>query len=161
VALVSLIRDATQGNNYYLKESDGTVKLDSSHGYYYQVQTQMLTCDVNVCTFVEGKEKRFTLPDNNHFGKSTRAFLYDLSATRGLGQLVQYTQDNICSSIATDSELPSGDRPSNSNPISSSNTSSYTIAGEHTFCYFHGPVNRSMIACDNPDSFSAQLICTM
>ena len=47
-----------------------------------------------------------------------------------------YTQDNICSFIATDSELPSSDQPSNSNTSNSStNTSSYTAVDEHTFCF--------------------------
>ena len=56
------IQDAMQDKSFYLKESDGTVKLDSSHAYYYQVQTQMFICDVDysyfcVCTFAKDEEK--------------------------------------------------------------------------------------------------------
>lgn len=47
------IQEAAQDKMFCLqKGSDGTYKLDHSHAYYYQVQTQMFVCDVQYCDFV-------------------------------------------------------------------------------------------------------------
>ena len=41
------IQDATQDKSFNLKGSDGTVKMDGSHAYYYHVQTQIFICDAD------------------------------------------------------------------------------------------------------------------
>ena len=52
---------ASQDSKFCLKKVNGSLQLDSSHAYYYQVQTQLFVCDVEhcdfcVCTFVEDDE---------------------------------------------------------------------------------------------------------
>ena len=60
---------ASQDSTFCLKKVDGSLRLDNSHTYYYQIQTQLFVCDVEycdfcVCTFVEDDESKglhFTL----------------------------------------------------------------------------------------------------
>ena len=44
---------AAEDKHFCLKQnSDGSLSLDHSHAYYYQVQTQMFVCEVDYCDFV-------------------------------------------------------------------------------------------------------------
>ena len=54
---------ASRDRTFYLKEVDGSLQLDNSHAYYYQIQTQLFVsnveyCDFCVCTFVEDDESK-------------------------------------------------------------------------------------------------------
>ena len=54
---------ASQDRTFCLKEVDGSLQLDNSHAYYYQIQTQLFVCNVEycdfcVCTFVEDDESK-------------------------------------------------------------------------------------------------------
>jgi len=51
-----------------LNESDGSLHLDPSHAYYYQVQTQMFMCKVNYCVCTFPKE---TLGPSMHIERIT------------------------------------------------------------------------------------------
>ena len=54
---------ASRDSTFCLKIVDGSLRLDNSHAYYYQIQTQLFVCDVGycdfcVCTFVEDDESK-------------------------------------------------------------------------------------------------------
>ena len=47
------INDSVNDKHYCLKKDhSGTIHLDQSHAYYYQVQTQIFICEVEYCDFV-------------------------------------------------------------------------------------------------------------
>ena len=52
----SLQTAVSEDKKFCLKKSDGNLRLDESHAYFYQVQTQLFVCNVDyadfcVCTF--------------------------------------------------------------------------------------------------------------
>ena len=47
----SIDKAATHDKKFCLKKIDGSLSLDKTHAYYYQVQTQMFVCDVSYCEF--------------------------------------------------------------------------------------------------------------
>ena len=52
-----MVAAARDDPKFYLEEVDGILTLDTSHSYFYQVQTQLFVCDVVysdfcICTFV-------------------------------------------------------------------------------------------------------------
>lgn len=120
------------------------LKLDNSHAYYYQIQTQLFVCDLNycdfcICTFVEDheedslhveriyKNQRFweeCLPKAEYFFKTF--LLLEI-----LGNW--YTRDSIGTTETQNGE-PSA-----------------SVVEKETYCYCHGSEEGLMIACDNPD----------
>ena len=146
------IQDAVQDKGFCLKERDGLIKLDCTHAYFYQVQTQMFICDVDyssfcVCTFAEDEmqglhieriTRQQTFWEENK--RKAEYFFRSCLLPEILGNW--FTRDNISTSGSIDSELPSSGEPSSNNYIS---------IEEQTFCYCHGPEEGLMIACDNPD----------
>jgi len=134
----SIFTAARDDPKFCLKETNGILTLDTTHLYYYQVQTQLFVCGVQysdfcVCTFAsEGEEnvyierikKKFTFW-NECVPKAARFFRTYLLPEM-LGNW--YTRPTEF----TSSEL-----------VDSSS--------EPKYCYCRGPKEDRMIACDNPD----------
>ena len=59
--------------NFCLKNNLGHIHLDTSHAYYYQVQTQMFVCDVEYCDFVVCT---FSAEDNMHIEHLFKNFTF-------------------------------------------------------------------------------------
>ena len=145
----SIDKAATYDKTFCLKKIDGSLNLDKTHAYYYQVQTQMFVCDVSycdfcVCTFTCDDpepglyiERIYQDPSfwENCLSKAEHFFKVCL-----LPELVGkwYTRPIV---------KPSGDE---NNPNLDNATSNNSSDHKQLYCYCNGPESGTMIACDNP-----------
>ena len=95
---------SSEDKKFCLKQGDnGCLRLDTSHAYFYQVQTQMWLCNVKysdfcVCTFPEGKAEaslyveRIFPDDVSNIRPISFLFAFCLSWLEG-GIPAQWSQD--------------------------------------------------------------------
>ena len=137
---------AAEDPKFCLKESDGSLSLDCTHSYYYQIQTQMFVCNVEysdfcVCTFAndddEGSVHIERIHKNDRFWAECVLKAEYFFKTCLLPELLGnwYTRPNVSTTNTSRDEQSA--IASTTDPL--------------TFCYCKGPEAGTMIACDNPD----------
>ena len=139
----SLYTAAAQDPKFCLKESNDSLGLDSTHSYYYQIQTQMFVCNVEysdfyVCTFANDDEEGIHIEriyKNDKFWAECVLQAEHFFKTCLLPKLLGnwYTRPNV------------------STKISCEQSSVANTTDTMTYCYCKGPEEGTMIACDNPD----------
>ena len=139
------IQHSMDDKNFCLKNNLGDIHLDTSHAYYYQVQTQMFVCDVEYCDFVVCT---FSAEDNMHIERLSKNFTFwsdRLSKaeifirTCILPELLGkwYTRPIVPNTRAcADSEQANAKEGE-------------ATSKELEYCYCHGPDEGPMIGCDN------------
>lgn len=145
----SVLIAASKDSKFCLQlNSDGLLRLDPGHTYYYQVQTQLFVSDVEysdfcVCTFngdETGIHTERILKDEQFWNDcvvKAQTFFKTCILPELLGKW--YTRPS--SDIQTDSPGPSGITV----------TSQPQLDHERKYCYCGGPEEGRMIGCDNED----------
>jgi len=130
-----------QDSRFCIKEVDGSLRLDNSHAYYYQIQTQLFVCDVEYCdfcvsTFVEDDESK-----GLHIERICKNEVFWLECTLKAEQFFKtcllpeiigkyYTRPNSSLTQVTDNEQPSISDTDTQNLSTSSNSSETSTTGD-------------------------------
>ena len=129
---------ASQDSRFCLKKVDGSLRLDNSHAYYYQIQSQLFVCDVEycefcVCTFVEDDESKGLhierIYKNEGFWLECISKAEQFFKTCLLPEILgkYYTRPNSDLTQVTDNEQPSTSGNNDTQKLSTSSHSSETI----------------------------------
>ena len=155
---------AANDKKFCLKESNGSLYLDHSHPYFYQVQTQIfvcnvLYCDFCVCTFATGEDEQSVHTEriyrNAEFWNDCVSKANCFFRTCILPELMGnwYTRPSITiinedqrSQNEPDEFQQQSHQPERDASSSQHNNSNHPL---QTFCYCKGPDTGKMIACDN------------
>ena len=162
------IKDAALDKDFCLKQQPGEeqFQLDTQHAYYFQVQMQLLVCNVEyvdfcVCTFLRDVRNNYDdsgvhierIYKNPTFWEEYVKKAQDFFKICLLPELIDnwYTRPTFKgSSFNSNLTDVTNDMPGPSaSAISSVDTS--TTQDPQTYCYYHGPEEGFMIGCDNPD----------
>jgi len=137
----SVVAAAQEDPKFCLKEIDGRLCLDTTHSYYYQVQTQLFVCNVEysdfvVCTFASDHEDSIhmeRLNRNNEFWQDcldkARLFFKICLLPELLGSWYTRPTEFTVSAASADT----------------------SVDVQPVYCSCCGPEQGIMIACDNPD----------
>ena len=162
---------AANDRKFCLNERNGSLYLDHSHPYFYQVQTQIfvcnvLYCDFCVCTFANGEDEQSIhierIYRNAEFWNDCVSKANCFFRTCILPELLGnwYTRPSIPISNKDQPSKNERTDESQQQPDHQSHQSEHDAgSSEHdqnnqppqTFCYCKGPDAGKMIACDNSD----------
>lgn len=151
----------TQDKKFCLKpNSDGTLILDRTHAYYYQIQTQIFVCvveycDFVVCTFPENGEPQIVteriFADHDLWSqcvtKSTEFFKVCI-----LPELLGRWYTRPCINVTEPETSAEPDNPTSTialpGPSGLSDPSETESDATKLYCYCQQPEHDEMIACD-------------
>jgi len=170
------LEEAVQEPSFYLIDKDGTLALDNSHSYYYQVQCQLGVTEMDNCFFIVWTPDRLHIEeiqaDESFFEANVtaasiliqKAILPEIIGCWYTKQRQDLTDDvhissenceessSAASTVNTSSTSNSDDPPCASNPQSTGSDNECI-----TYCYCKGKDDGTrMICCDNDNCASGQ-----
>ena len=153
---------ATEDSGFCLKIVDGQLRLDRTHTYYYQIQSQLFVCDVEygdfcVCTFSMNEDESQYLETGMHIERIYKDPDLWTECTTKSSQFFKtcllpeimgnwYTRPSF---TANASNMDLGDLMDFDDTNESTDTPN--VDQPSYYCYCQGPEEGTMIACDNPD----------
>ena len=127
-----------QRADFYLIPQDGDLRLNQKHNYYYQVQGQMMVCNITYCDFVTWMPKGMQIEQirrDDSFCQMMREKLNNFFVKHILPHIltgetapVHHVQSDACSSSG----------------------SPQPHAQDNLYCYCRKEESGNMVACDNP-----------
>ena len=136
----TIVAAARDDPKFCLEEVYGILTLDTSHSYYYQVQTQLFVCDVEyfdfcIWTFASEGEENVHIEQIKNF-----TFWNEICVPRAEKFFRTCLLPELLVNWYT--------RPTE---FTSTNSESLDNSSEPKYCYCRGPKEGRMIPCDNPD----------
>ena len=161
---------------FYLKEKEGTLALDNSHSYYYQVQCQLGISETDKCFFIVWTPERLHIEEiqpNESFFEANVTAANVLIQKAILPEIIgcwftkprQDSMDNApsctdnCEEISSaSSTVNTSGTGNNEDPLCAGNTQNTGSDNEcATYCYCSGRDDGTkMICCDNANCASGQ-----
>lgn len=123
------VRELAASDSACLSTVDGTVMLKKEHSYYYQVQMQMLVCEVGYCDFVLW---------------TTKDFIVLSMCKRMLDRCELYFKVVLLPELCFSHWTRSSDADGQDQEQGSDSS-----ASEEVYCVCRGPESGSMIMCDS------------
>ena len=144
------LEKASDDKHFYLqKDSDGKLKLDSNHIYYYQVQTQLGVCQLESSYFVVWTEKDLHIENimfDNEMWKDICEKSKHIFTTAILPELVGKFYSRLPFS------QPLSTHPNNiEKPVSKANVDCASSKPEELWCFCAQVESGKMVLCDNDD----------
>ena len=133
---------ASNDPNFCLKKDEDLLYLDHKHAYYYQVQTQMFVCNVEYCDFCV-----CTFPESvDEFSPYVERIFRDIEFWEDCVEKAKHfftvcLLPEILGKWYTRPAVSSGSNQSNQSNSSDNEVGQY--------CYYRGPDEGTMIACNN------------
>ena len=159
----SIISATVNDKKFCLREEDEMLRLDCSHQYYYQVQTQIFVCDVAycdfcVCTFGEEVEESTHIErvyKNDAFWNDCVMKAELFFKTCLLPELLAnwYTRPSVMHSENHQADQSESEQLSSQSEQSAQHQALQSASHSpiQTYCYCHGQDEGEMIGCDNED----------
>ena len=161
---IEVVTVATNSKSCLNKLADGSLQLDRSHAYYFQVQTQIFVCEVEycdfcvLCTFPSEANPSIHIerifPDNDLWASCVARSTHFFGQVFYLSFLASGTQDHHAVTHQSQHTVceESNEQPTKTD-YSLEPSSSASISTVKLYCYCRQPDDGSaeMIGCDNPN----------
>ena len=153
----SLQTAVSEDKKFYLKKSDGNLRLDESHAYFYQVQTQLFVCNVDyadfcVCTFEKDFQGMYSSNgiQIEHIERNLTFWTKCIDTAQHFftTSLLPELMGNWYTRPAIKNSSKEGNFSNSGSMVDCMDTSD---APEPLYCSCRGPESGTMIACDNSD----------